>query len=171
MANKLSLKNRKPLRHQFGVLNDIADMPNLIEIQRSSYKQLLTSKTEENKEAIESDSEESWQERSWEEFPFDEQEYKNFIIYGVDVPYKSGDEGDDIWNNVRKNLDMIRVGGDRDEGLSVVDADLPEGNDAVFGGRACDSNGSGERHERDIVLLHGRLHEQTPIRLDLNNEI
>ena len=71
-----------------------------------------TSKIEENKEDIESDSEESWEERSWEEFPFDDQEYKNFIIYGVDVPYKSGDEGDDIWNNVRKNLDMIRVGGD-----------------------------------------------------------
>ena len=49
MANKLSLKNRKPLRHQFGVLQDIADMPNLIEIQKSSYRQLLTSKTEENK--------------------------------------------------------------------------------------------------------------------------
>ena len=48
MANKLSLKNRKPLRHQFGVLHDIADMPNLIEIQKSSYRQLLTSKTEEN---------------------------------------------------------------------------------------------------------------------------
>ena len=29
MADKLSLRNRKPLRHKFGVLNDIADMPNL----------------------------------------------------------------------------------------------------------------------------------------------
>ena len=48
MANKLSLSNRKPLRHQFGVLHDIADMPNLIEIQKSSYQQLLTSKTDEN---------------------------------------------------------------------------------------------------------------------------
>ena len=51
MADKLSLRNRKPLRHKFGVLNDIADMPNLIEIQRSSYQQLLTSKTEENKDS------------------------------------------------------------------------------------------------------------------------
>ncbi len=51
MANKLSLKNRKPLRHQFGVLQDIADMPNLIEIQKSSYQQLLTSKTLENQES------------------------------------------------------------------------------------------------------------------------
>ncbi len=51
MANKLSLKDRKPLRHQFGVLQDIADMPNLIEIQKSSYQQLLTSKTEENHES------------------------------------------------------------------------------------------------------------------------
>ena len=51
MANKLSLRNRKPLRHQFGVLQDITDMPNLIEIQRSSYRQLLTSKTEENLES------------------------------------------------------------------------------------------------------------------------
>ena len=51
MANKLSLKDRKPLRHQFGVLQDIADMPNLIEIQKSSYQQLLTSKTEENEES------------------------------------------------------------------------------------------------------------------------
>ena len=51
MANILSLKNRKPLRHQFGVLQDIADMPNLIEIQKSSYQQLLTSKTIENQES------------------------------------------------------------------------------------------------------------------------
>ena len=51
MANKLSLKDRKPLRHQFGVLQDIADMPNLIEIQKSSYRQLLTSKTEDNQES------------------------------------------------------------------------------------------------------------------------
>ena len=51
MSNKLSLKNRKPLRHQFGVLHDTADMPNLIEIQKSSYQQLLTSKTEENQES------------------------------------------------------------------------------------------------------------------------
>ena len=33
MADKLSLSNRKPLRHQFGVLQDITEMPNLIEIQ------------------------------------------------------------------------------------------------------------------------------------------
>ncbi|MEC8099878.1 MAG: DNA-directed RNA polymerase subunit beta [Pseudomonadota bacterium] len=51
MAKKLSLKDRKPLRHQFGVLHDIAHMPNLIEIQKSSYKQLLTSKTEDNLES------------------------------------------------------------------------------------------------------------------------
>ena len=51
MADKLSLSNRKPLRHQFGVLQDITEMPNLIEIQKSSYRQLLTSKTEENFES------------------------------------------------------------------------------------------------------------------------
>ena len=51
MANKLSLKDRKSLRHQFGVLKDIAEMPNLIDIQKSSYQQLLTSKTQENLES------------------------------------------------------------------------------------------------------------------------
>ena len=43
MANKLSLQKRKALRHKFGVLQEIADMPNLIEIQKSSYKEFLDS--------------------------------------------------------------------------------------------------------------------------------
>ena len=48
MANKLSLTNRKPLRHKFGTLKDIAEMPNLIEIQQFSYQQFLDSKFDEN---------------------------------------------------------------------------------------------------------------------------
>ena len=48
MANKLSLTNRKPLRHKFGVLLDSADMPNLIEIQKFSYQQFLDSKTDKS---------------------------------------------------------------------------------------------------------------------------
>ena len=52
MANKLSLKNRKSLRHTFGVLTDTVEMPNLIDIQRSSYEQFLNSKTFEGKEGV-----------------------------------------------------------------------------------------------------------------------
>ena len=50
MANTLSLKDRKSLRHTFGVLTDTVEMPNLIDIQRSSYEQFLNSKTFEGKE-------------------------------------------------------------------------------------------------------------------------
>jgi DNA-directed RNA polymerase subunit beta len=50
MANKLSLNNRKSLRHKFGVLTDTVEMPNLIEIQRSSYQQFLNSQAFEGKE-------------------------------------------------------------------------------------------------------------------------
>ncbi len=46
MAKKLSLTNRKPLRHKFGVLLDTAEMPNLIEIQKFSYQQFLNSTSE-----------------------------------------------------------------------------------------------------------------------------
>jgi len=49
MANTLSLKDRKSLRHTFGVLTDTVEMPNLIDIQRSSYEQFLNSKTFEGK--------------------------------------------------------------------------------------------------------------------------
>ena len=51
MAKKLSLTNRKSLRHKFGVLADTVDMPNLIEIQRESYEQFLTSKAKETKKS------------------------------------------------------------------------------------------------------------------------
>ena len=46
MSNSLSLTNRRSLRHTFGVLSDTVNMPNLIEIQRSSYQQFLDSKSE-----------------------------------------------------------------------------------------------------------------------------
>ncbi len=48
MSDKLSLTNRKSLRHTFGVLTDTVSMPNLIEIQRSSYEKFLTSKNNSN---------------------------------------------------------------------------------------------------------------------------
>lgn len=33
-------------------------------------------------------------------FPFNEQENKNFIIYGVNVPYNSFEEGEEIYEKV-----------------------------------------------------------------------
>ena len=48
MSNKLSLTNRRSLRHTFGELADTVNMPNLIAIQRSSYQQFLDSRTENN---------------------------------------------------------------------------------------------------------------------------
>ncbi len=51
MAKKLSLTNRKSLRHKFGVLTETVEMPNLIEIQRESYEQFLTSKAKETKKS------------------------------------------------------------------------------------------------------------------------
>lgn len=44
-------------------------------------------------------------------FPFNEQEDKNFIIYGVNVPYNSFEEGEEIYEKVMNDLDMIRIGG------------------------------------------------------------
>ena len=49
MSKKLSLSNRRSLRHSFGMLSDTVKMPNLIEIQKHSYKMFLDSLTGSNK--------------------------------------------------------------------------------------------------------------------------
>ena len=40
MSSKLSLTNRKSLRHKFGVLTDTVNMPNLIEIQQEHMRKI-----------------------------------------------------------------------------------------------------------------------------------
>ena len=47
-TSQLSLTGRKRIRKSFGSINEVAEMPNLIAVQKASYEQFLTSHTEDN---------------------------------------------------------------------------------------------------------------------------
>ena len=47
--SELSLTGRKRIRKSFGTINEVADMPNLIAVQKASYEQFLNSKSPDNK--------------------------------------------------------------------------------------------------------------------------
>ena len=48
--SELSLTGRKRIRKSFGTIHEVAEMPNLIAVQKASYEQFLNSKSPYNKE-------------------------------------------------------------------------------------------------------------------------
>jgi len=48
-TSELSLTGRKRIRKSFGSITEVAEMPNLIAVQKASYEQFLSSYTQENK--------------------------------------------------------------------------------------------------------------------------
>ena len=52
IKSQISLTGRKRIRKSFGSINEVAEMPNLIDVQKASYEQFLSLGNKDNNQGL-----------------------------------------------------------------------------------------------------------------------